>query len=330
MHEYKIVNKIKYLLIIRGYKTKTDRIVRFVRLSRLLATLLLYLSTQSVAADFTFAAFGDAPYSESEEAPFVGLIAAMNREPLVFAIHVGDFKNGWSPCTDETFAQRRDGFALLHHPLIYTPGDNEWTDCWRAMGSPDAVRSPLDRLQQLRRLFFADGYSLGQRKIALARQSADYPEHARWQHGGVVFATLNVPGGDNNARMPHEAASRGRMIDAWITDTFRLARAQSNGAVVLAMQANPWTIGGNVRKTYSALLDTIARETQQFAGEVVLIHGDTHRYRIDQPLTDPRSGRSLRNFTRIEVFGSPAVNWVRVRVSRQNGVLHFSATPGNP
>jgi hypothetical protein len=68
--------------------------VRIGRLSRSLATLLLYLSTQSVAADFTFAALGDAPYSESEEAPFVSVIAAMNREPLAFAIHVGDFKNG--------------------------------------------------------------------------------------------------------------------------------------------------------------------------------------------------------------------------------------------
>lgn len=308
------------------FKTKTDF---HLRLACVLATLLLYLPAQGMAADFTFAAFGDAPYSEAEEAPFVGLIAAMNREPLAFAIHVGDFKNGWSPCSDALFAQRRDWFALLHHPLIYTPGDNEWTDCWRAFGSPDAVRSPQDRLQQLRRLFFADGYSLGQRKIALARQGAVYPEHARWQHDGVVFTTLNVPGGDNNARMPHEAATRGKMLEAWIADTFRLARAQPNGAVVLAMQANPWTIGGNVRKNYRALLDAIAHETQQFAGQVVLIHGDTHRHRIDQPLTDPRSGQSLRNFTRIEVFGSPTVNWVRVRVGSHNGALHFSVTPGN-
>lgn len=298
-------------------------------LFRLLLTLWLCVATHSAAADFTFAAFGDAPYTDSEEIPFVDVVAAINREPLAFAIHVGDFKNGWSPCTDTVFAQRRDWFALVHHPLIYTPGDNEWTDCWRALGTSNGERDPLHRLQQLRRLFFADTNSLGQRKIPLARQSTDFPEHARWEHGGILFATLNVPGGDNNARMPHESATRQKAVDAWIVETFRIASKQSHNGVVLAMQANPWTFGGNARKNYLAMLTTIARETQQFTGEVLLIHGDTHQHRIDQPLNDPRSGKPLRNFTRIEVFGSPAVNWVRVQVSSQNGKINFSATRGN-
>lgn len=296
-------------------------------LTRLLLTILLCSAGYGIAASFTFAAFGDAPYTEAEEARFVGIIAAMNREPLAFAIHVGDFKSGWSPCTDALLAQRREWFALLHHPLIYTPGDNEWTDCRRALG---AARDPLERLQHLRRIFFSDGYSLGQRKIALARQSAAFPEHARWEHGGIMFATLNVPGGDNNAGMPDESATRGKMIDTWITDTFRIARAQSHGAVVLAMQANPWSFAGNVRKSYTAMMTTIVRETQRFDGETLLIHGDTHRHRIDKPLLDPQTRQPLRNFTRIEVFGSPEVNWVRVQVDSQNGKVNFSATRGSP
>ena len=301
-----------------------------VRSARLLLTILLWSAGHGMAAGYTFAAFGDSPYSEAEEAQFVGIIAAMNREPLAFAIHVGDFKSGWSPCTDALVTQRREWFALSHHPLIYTPGDNEWTDCHRALGTADAERDPLNRLQHLRRIFFSDGYSLGQRKIALARQSAEFPEHARWAHGGIVFATLNVPGGDNNAGMPHESATRGKMLDAWIVDTFRVARAQFHGAVVLAMQANPWSYAGSVRKSYLALMTTIARETQRFDGEVLLIHGDTHRYRVDQPLIDPQTRSPLSNFTRIEVFGSPAVNWVRVRVSSENAKVKFSVTPGSP
>jgi hypothetical protein len=59
-----------------------------------------------------------------------------------------------------------------------------------------------------------------------------------------------------------------------------------------------------------------------------LIHGDSHRHRIDQPLINPRTGYPFRNFTRIEVFGSPVVNWVRVQVNRQNGKTVFSATSG--
>ena len=48
-----------------------------------------------------------------------------------------------------------------------------------------------------------------------------------------------------------------------------------------------------------------------FPGDVLLIHGDTHVYRRDQPLTDEEGG-VLANFTRLETFGSPDVGWVRV------------------
>ncbi len=306
------------------------------RILQLCAALLLCCAGHLPAQSFTFAAFGDAPYTEAEHAQFIDVIAAMNRAPLAFVIHVGDFKSSWAPCSDALYQQRRNEFALSHHPLIYAPGDNDWTDCWRALGAADAEREPEDRLRQLRQIFFADTYAIGQRKLALQRQSAAYPEHARWEHGGVVFATLNMPGGDNNARQPQESAARTKMVEAWIVETFRAARAQARGAVVLTMQANPWSITGGVRRNYSAIMATIARETQRFGnetgGEVLLIHGDTHRHRIDQPLMDAQTGQTLRNFTRIEVFGSPAVNWVRVTVTRDNGNsgrVRFAGVPGN-
>jgi hypothetical protein len=302
------------------------------QLARLLCALLLYSAGSVIAQNFTFAAFGDAPYTEAEESRFINVIEAINREPLAFAIHVGDFKSSWTPCTDALFLRRRDELASLHHPLIYTPGDNEWTDCWRTIspsGTSNAERNPVERLQQLRRLFFADGHSLGQRKIALARQSASFPEHARWQHADVLFATVNMPGGNNNARMPDESRAREKMVEAWIADTFRIARVHSHAAVVLAMQANPWSANANVRRGYGSMMATITRETQRFAGEVLLIHGDTHQYRIDQPLIDPLTRQPLHNFTRIEVFGSPFVNWVRITVKQENGRIQFEGAPGS-
>lgn len=291
----------------------------------LVAALLPGIARAS-AAEFSFAALGDAPYTESEEAPFLNVIAAINRARPAFTIHVGDFKSGWSPCTDDVYEKRREWFGLFHQPLIYTPGDNEWTDCRRA---PGAARDPLERLQRLRQMFFADNHALGQQKLLLARQHANFPEHAQWRHEGVLFATLNVPGGDNNARMPHESAARGRMLEAWIGHAFDTARTQRLGAVVLAMQANPWSIAGNVKKQYGALITTLTRETLRYDGDVLLIHGDTHRHRIDKPLVDPRTQQPVANFTRIEVFGSPVVNWVRITVRRENGRARFEAAPGN-
>ncbi|HEX2191246.1 MAG TPA: hypothetical protein VHG51_20215 [Longimicrobiaceae bacterium] len=38
---------------------------------------------------------------------------------------------------------------------------------------------------------------------------------------------------------------------------------------------------------------------------MALVHGDTHFFRVDQPLVDPDSGERLTNVTRAETFGSP-------------------------
>ncbi len=291
----------------------------------LLACALCLPRVASANADFTFAAFGDTPYTDDEETRFVGMIAEINREQPAFVLHVGDFKSSWSPCSDALFELRREQFALFHPALIYAPGDNEWSDCWRPWG---AARDPLERLQKLRRLFFGDGHSMGQQKMALARQSAAYPEHARWAHQGILFATLNVPGGNNNMRMPEEWAAREKALLQWLASTFVEARARGHRAVVLVMQANPFLRSMLQKNGYATLLRAMASESQKFSGAVLLIHGDTHRYRVDQPLTDPHSRRRITNFTRIEVFGYPYVNWVRVRVTRHEGRVIFTASPG--
>lgn len=285
----------------------------------------------AAAADFTFAALGDTPYSAEEEAGFIAMMAALNHEPLAFVVHVGDFKNGHSDCSDAVFLQRKQWFELSHHPFIYVPGDNEWTDCWR----PAAGRyRPLERLRKLRELFFAEASSLGQRTLELVRQveakpAHAYPEHARWVHGGLVFATLNVPGSDNNlARDPVEFRARDAAVRDWISQAFRLAREQRLAGAVLMMQANPW-ITGTPGQGFSPLLETLTAETLEFAGAVLLIHGDTHHFRVDHPLLNPDTRRPLANFTRIEVFGSPFVNWVRIRVRTNAGSVRFEVTPGS-
>ena len=88
------------------------------------ALALLCAALGAEAADFTFSAFGDTPYSRDEEARFPDFIAEMNREPLAFAVHVGDFKAAWMPCSDELFRQRREWFDLFHHPFLFIPGDS--------------------------------------------------------------------------------------------------------------------------------------------------------------------------------------------------------------
>lgn len=284
----------------------------------------------SARADFTFALLGDAPYGGSEEAAFSAMLGDINRSDIAFAVHVGDFKNGWTSCSDAVFEQRRALFDSAKHAFIYIPGDNEWTDCSRLLAGR---YDPLERLAALRKRFFSGGMSLGQAPLKLARQSDDaaapfYPEHMRWQQDGILFVTLNFPGGNNNAGMPQESAERTAAALDWLRRSFAQARAQNAPGIVVLMQANPFLRSGNARRGYEPLLAALAHETAGFSGHVLLGHGDTHIHRIDHPLRDAQSGRVLENFTRAEVFGSPDVNWLRVQVRTTGGRAVFSISAG--
>ena len=294
-----------------------------------IAALALVCST-GAGADFSFALLGDTPYGTGEEATFVEMLREIDREDVAFVVHVGDFKNGWTSCADMVFAQRRALFDASAHAFVYLPGDNEWTDCHRTFaGGYD----PLERLAALRARFFGGATSLGRAPLGLARQSdsaaaPQYPEHVRWQHGGVVFVALNFPGGDNNARMPEESAARTAAALAWMEQSFALARREDARGIVVLMQANPFLRSGNPRRGFQTLLAALAQETSAFDGAVLLGHGDTHIYRVDQPLKHPQSGKLLANFTRAEVFGSPDVNWLRVRVVESGERVQFAISTG--
>ena len=283
---------------------------------------------------FSFAALGDTPYSTDEEEQFIAVLAELNRANIDFAVHVGDFKSATSVCSDQLYLQRHDWFQLSHHPFIYVPGDNDWTDCWRPFG---AGRDPVERLARLREIFFHDDYSLGQDKLRLVRQTGansapgqSYPENSRWVHERVMFVTINVPGSDNNrTRMPEEARQRNRAVHAWIKTAFAEARKQKLPGLVLMMQADPWRATGLPRPAYADLLQALATESGQFNGSVLLVHGDTHKFRVGHALVDPATRRVVPNVTRLEVFGSPVVNWVMVRVTVTDDSAEFHIAPGS-
>jgi hypothetical protein len=58
----------------------------------------------------------------------------------------------------------------------------------------------------------------------------------------------------------------------------------------------------------------LERETLAFDKPVVLVHGDTHYFRIDKPLYSATSKRMIEHFTRVETFGAPNVHWLRAIV----------------
>src|ERR1051325_2672448 len=82
-------------------------------------------------AGATYAVIGDMPYGQGKLDSLPLLIALINHDPAVqLVIHVGDIKSGSnSDCSDTYFATIRGLFDTFEDPLVYTIGDNEWTDC---------------------------------------------------------------------------------------------------------------------------------------------------------------------------------------------------------
>jgi hypothetical protein len=283
---------------------------------RLAGWLWLLLATGVAAEPVSFGLFGDTPYGRRERAELPRMLQAMDREDLAFVVHDGDIKSGASPCTDQVFQDIRQIFEQSAHPLIYIPGDNEWTDCHRlANGGYD----PLERLQALRRILFGNDRALGRRPLPLVRQSPDYPENVRWQAGDYLFLGLNIPGSNNNRgdddTPRREYLDRSQANRRWLAEAFALAREQRRAGLFVIIQGNPFEAPSGLMPRpdgYRAFIDQLRRETQSFNGEVVLVHGDTHRQRIDHPLTDGATGRPLANFTRVETYGSPFMGWIKV------------------
>jgi hypothetical protein len=300
------------------------------------------------ARAYSIGLWGDMPYNDAQKTSGVpNLISDLNSQPLAFSVHDGDLKAGSGPCPDSLYTDAKARFNTLQAPAMFTPGDNDWTDCDRTPGV-----SSSERLAFERKVLFADELSLGQHKLRQEVQDAPYVENRRWSVGRVTYATLNVAGSCNNLcdkdPDPSEWAARNAADIAWLKETFAEAKSQGSAAVMLIFQANPgWDDTDAARaptrdpKTlveddanagqdgYHDLLVALRDQTVAFARPVAAVHGDSHYFRVDKPLLDD-GGRRVQNFTRVETFGDHQENdnndvqWVRVDVDpRTRGVFSF-------
>ncbi len=290
--------------------------------------------------------WGDLPYSDAQAAGVPALIADMNSQKLAFTIHDGDLKAGNSipgsltptTCADALYTQALSYFNALKAPAMFTPGDNDWTDCDRPS---NGGFNSLERLNYERKVFFSTPFSMGQRPLKQEVQAAPYVENRRWTINGVTYATLNIQGSCNNlcdtAPDPAEFAARNAANIAWMQKTFQVAKARKSVAIMFVTQGNPgWDLSDGTRaplrdpKTlaeanpqtdgFKDFLLALRAEVVAFRKPVAYVHGDSHYYRVDKPFLDA-SGRRLENFTRVETFGNNAANgtndvqWVKVKVN---------------
>ena len=292
-------------------------------------------------APVDLAVLGDAPYGADQIADFPKLIADMSAATPAVAevVHLGDIKNGSSRCDTSYFQYVLDNVNASSRPFLYTPGDNEWTDCHRAN---NGAYDPLERLATIRSMFFpAPGLSLGvNRKQVLSQSffagSETYVENQLWLEAGTVFALVHVVGSNNSllpwytddttgtkvddpARRTAEEAARAAAGVAWLDRAFAVAAQEGASAVVVIMQADMWD--GSHTNGFDSTVQKLAAAALAFAKPVLLIEGDSHVFKTDNPFAsgDPLHGVStpVPNVTRVVVQGSTTARlseWLRLHI----------------
>jgi hypothetical protein len=298
----------------------------------------------------TLAVWGDAPYALTvgDNTQFTkqpAFIDSINADPKVQrVIHVGDIHSSKTFCSapynDSIFAQ----WTQFQDPLVFTPGDNEWADCHKpSEGSSD----PLTNLALVRSRFFpVPGQTLGVHKAPVLSQArffdprhqtdSNYVENVIWAQSDVLFVTVNIPGGSNNDQDPwfkaptaspaqqQEVADRTGADIRWLDTAFGLARLGHFQAVVITTQADMWDLDGNPPSHiagYDPFVNKIASDTTAFRRPVLMLNGDSHIYKSDNPLSasDPLNplhpGHNVQNFHRVVVHGETLpLEWLRLGI----------------
>ena len=288
---------------------------------------------------FTVALIGDVPYgtSPTDTRQLVAhprFIASINADSDVSLVaHIGDTHAGKQYCTQEYNKIIFEHWASFKLPLVYTPGDNEWMDCHKAKegggsynkatGTIDYVvdangkfvdyekGNPIANLELVRSVFFAKpGVTLGA-PVQVHSQAVEFsPSHPTdkafvenvwWETSGVLFVTLNIPGGSNNGTDPwygaptmsaeqqNEVAVRSAATLRWIDAAYNRATTKGYLAMVILTQADMWDVdeaktGAAHISGYKQYIDKIAEGTKAYGMPVLMVMGDSHTYRSDNPL----------------------------------------------
>jgi hypothetical protein len=221
------------------------------------------------------------------------------------------------------------------------------TDCWGRYGPAQApYHDPIERLSYERQLFDSTDQSLGEKTLTLTRESSEggqyalYSENVRWVYGPVVYIGLNVQGSNDNypyhdtdaenptapvrsdveiQRERDEEAARKAANLHWLEEGFAYAKQIGAKGILIDWQADlnfnneQHLTNPHDWDAFPDYVNALRTQTMNFPGQVALVHGDSHYFKIDKPINLP-SGGVLANFTRVETFGARQTHWVSATI----------------
>ncbi len=323
----------------------------------MLSILLLSVASSGAAVlskSFDVALLPNEPFQKGFQKSIT--VDSINQQNVQLTLFNGDTKDGGSRCEDNIIGEGLVSYLnRLDSPTLYSLGDNEWTDCHRiSNGNYD----PLERLSLLRKIFFSKATTQGVQPMPVKRQGAlgeKFSENSRLIYNEIMFIALHVVGSNNNlvatekqckkksnrAQKDCDAATteyieRNRRNIEWLKDSFKIARDENLAGVALLIQADiyfPFELsdGGyddflkslDEKNGFTDFFNTLVDETHNFKGQVVLIHGDSHYFKVDKAMFE-KNGTLTPNFTRVQTFGSNETSWVKMHVNPQsNNVFSF-------
>ncbi len=275
---------------------------------------------------YTIALFGDMPYNALGKAQYPNLLADINASNVAFSVFDGDMKAGGDgACSDDNlYTPSLNFFNTLERPLVWVPGDNDWTDCWGRYGAGTGGFDPLERLDHERALFTSTDFSLGKRKLRLTRESREggayaiYRENVFWTFGPVVYLGLNVQGSNDNfpyagvdgetrsdaeiARQRAEEVARKAAALHWLDEGFAFAKKTRAKGIMIIWQADPnfnneqHQADTRSWDAYPDYVNALRDQSLAFPGQVALVHGDSHYFKVDQPISGPKGASSPTSF----------------------------------
>jgi hypothetical protein len=289
-----------------------------IALGAALAVLAIAAASASAGSNpntLTLAVYGDSPYLDArfaKNAEFLAtpaFINTINADPSVQdVIHVGDIHSGSEACTAAYDHAIFNLWQAFTQPLIYTPGDNEWSDCTKTKelngtdvfgNHPDFNGDPLQHLALVRSIFFANpGWTLGQHPMQVQTQGAPFVENVMWEQSKTLFVTVNIPGGSNNDADPWNGVARNDAAEAaeraartaadveWLNTAFAQAEADNAHSVVIVGQADMWDTSdlASHQTNYESIVKAMADGASAYGKPVLYLNGDSHVYRSDDPL----------------------------------------------
>ena len=287
--------------------------------------------------------FGYFPPGAARQA-WLSVIDDINNSESELNMYIGDIgtpldglaKDGYASLCDvdngTELTDKINNLKSFKQPLVYTPGDNEWSQCYQNYSFGPSVTNypdtfdlnPITQLEKIRSLAFPSAdHSLGASRQVKLRRHEGYPELVMFIYGNILFMTLHIPQDDNCPQYSYVAGSNVLTTDStcaeftgrhqanlfWIEEGFREAQRANVRGLYLGEHADLYisedgtfsqynSCDGSTYASYTDVIEKINQQSLLYPKiEVLVVSGDAHVLRFGNRYAN----RKIKTLT---VYGS--------------------------